>query len=984
MYPVSDAWKTAIKNKAEQRIMLVYPDCILLRENISMDGGVEYTEILNADTDLNMGKAVMAGFNCRIVNNGEIPETCFTDEFTPMIGVCTEQTFHAGLYDSYLSFTHTIDGNEETITVISENGTATVQKSTSDDAFVFETNNAFTRIAYISGVLYLKDAFSISMFLDPGYGDNTWEYKGRAEDTLVLNRLRYYFSVVSAVYVESGKSLEYIKTNDGFLGKRFDFIPLGKFTPERPQKIKSKYVDMQAYDRMNRFEGDASTYLQELNLYDNPKTAGEIFVEICNLCGVGYVSSTFRHDWITLRFDTFRDKEVTFRQVLAWIAECGGNSVRINRDGLVEMVSFAEQEHVISKGQQFEAVVSERITPVIDKLEVYTSYTDILTESGSGNNLYQIIDNPFLYAENDGEVDGVTSDIYGWLGNFPAHYPATVRAEADPAVQCGDIIRFMDAGMEKILPVFALTLTWNGYAKAVYESTGQPKRSNLPTEQRMLANLKKEFLRKADAGAEIESYVNSAEGKASILTTVFGEYTGENPIEDYVTKSDVKAEVTTQVNAMDFTGIISSVISGEYVTESELNSELSSYATKTQVSNSITQSVNSVKNELTGKIEDVESEISLETAVFGDGTLASNVKALLTLFANKDSSSIRLAANAITLTATESSSSSPSASGTATVTTSGFASYGFVKVDEYYVSNNYNVHSSIAIAKINLSGTKQWTLTLDCISYGESNFDYGIIYKIDTTPSFSWSNSVNIDDIYKSFEGLSSPNVQTVTINIPSGSHYIYVAYRKDGSGTQNDDSFKFKIASTSGGSVTSSETVLSLTSGGITLSSAKITFSGAVTFEDLSTPGKTTIHGSNIITGTITADALNVKTVYFNGNDNYTILRSEDSGTIIIGSEEVFSSTSTPVTIIITSEAEFQYPDETSLFISTRTSEILPAYAESWNIGATDLWFKYVYTKNITLTETTRNRASIYLSGGELYVEMDGTSAGIYKIIME
>lgn len=934
MYPVSDAWKTAIKNKAEQRIMLVYPDCILLRENISMDGGVEYTEILNADTDLNMGKAVMAGFNCRIVNNGEIPETCFTDEFTPMIGVCTEQTFHAGLYDSYLTFTHTIDGNEETVTITSENGVATVRKSTSDDAFAFETSNAFTRIAYISGALYLKDAFSISMFLDPGYGDNTWEYKGIAEDTLMLNRLRYYFSVVSAVYVESGKSLEYIKTNDGFLGKRFDFIPLGKFTPERPQKIKSKYVDMQAYDRMNRFEGDASTYLQELNLYDNPKTAVEIFVEICNLCGVGYVSSTFRHDWITLRFDTFRDKEVTFRQILAWIAECGGNSVRINRDGLVEMVSFAEQEHVISKGQQFEAVVSERITPVIDKLEVYTSYTDILTESGSGNNLYQIIDNPFLYAENDGEVDGVTSDIYGWLGNFPAYYPATVRAEADPAVQCGDIIRFMDAGMEKIFPVFALTLTWNGYAKAVYESTGQPKRSNLPTEQRMLANLKKEFLRKADAEAEIESYVNSAEGKASILTTVFGEYTGENPIEDYVTKSDVKAEVTTQVNAMDFTGIISSVISGEYVTENELNSTLGNYYTKTQVSASITQA-----------ISDHDATISLTAS----SSTTSKEVPVGTYIANGD------------------------------------VTYGFTLTsDGYRTSNNKGVDDSFAYGEFRFSFDEDTEVTFRCISYGENNYDYGIL----SIPNMYLSEDNSTDSVhtYHSFKGESSETPQDIKITIPAGSdQFITFKYIKDGSQSSGGDYFKIKALVMKPG--TSQTSTITLKSGSTVISSADITFSGIVTFESLETAGTTKINGANIMTGTLSADMIDVSTIkatelYYkskvNGAYKLGITSSDDVVAMVIGDNNHDSSIAS-VQIKSKNTIFGTDGDEYSFGINCGSGII---DASNMQLGEKARFLSNIHSEKVTLMESRTSYAQMYTDGNFIYVDYgDGRT---YKLVDE
>lgn len=64
----------------------------------------------------------------------------------------------------------------------------------------------------------------------------------------------------------------------------------------------------------------------------------------------------------------------------------------------------------------------------------------------------------------------------------------------------------------------------------------------------------------------------------------------------------------------------------------------------------------------------------------------------------------------------------------------------------------------------------------------------------------------------------------------------------------QTVDSFSLSVTNGSNSST------LRLTAGGVTLSSARITFSGMVTFLDLSTSGATTINGGNITTGTIRA----------------------------------------------------------------------------------------------------------------------------------
>lgn len=62
-----------------------------------------------------------------------------------------------------------------------------------------------------------------------------------------------------------------------------------------------------------------------------------------------------------------------------------------------------------------------------------------------------------------------------------------------------------------------------------------------------------------------------------------------------------------------------------------------------------------------------------------------------------------------------------------------------------------------------------------------------------------------------------------------------------------------FSISASNG----SSSSTLYLTSNGITMASARITFSGMVTFTDLSTGGFTSINGANLMTGTVTADKI-------------------------------------------------------------------------------------------------------------------------------
>lgn len=121
------------------------------------------------------------------------------------------------------------------------------------------------------------------------------------------------------------------------------------------------------------------------------------------------------------------------------------------------------------------------------------------------------------------------------------------------------------------------------------------------------------------------------------------------------------------------------------------------------------------------------------------------------------------------------------------------ASYGFTLDSStgYYVSGNKGVNSSAAVCKVTFN-TQGKHLYLDCINYAEANYDFGILSNIDSTLT-----TTNTEDTtrFKSFKGSSSASVQTVDYGVvAAGEHFIYVKFRKDGSGNANNDTLQFKV----------------------------------------------------------------------------------------------------------------------------------------------------------------------------------------------
>ena len=144
------------------------------------------------------------------------------------------------------------------------------------------------------------------------------------------------------------------------------------------------------------------------------------------------------------------------------------------------------------------------------------------------------------------------------------------------------------------------------------------------------------YVEKTTLSTEIGSYIDTAAGTAKVVTAASGTFQKKSDMSGYVTTTTLNTSISQYINGASGQAAIVSAISGEYAKKSDLTG----YATKTSVTSEIAQSVSPL-----------ESKISL-SAAYGSGTIGSNVRALLTLVSNPDSSSIRLSADAISLVGT--------------------------------------------------------------------------------------------------------------------------------------------------------------------------------------------------------------------------------------------------------------------------------------------------------------------------------------------
>lgn len=120
------------------------------------------------------------------------------------------------------------------------------------------------------------------------------------------------------------------------------------------------------------------------------------------------------------------------------------------------------------------------------------------------------------------------------------------------------------------------------------------------------------------------------------------------------------------------------------------------------------------------------------------------------------------------------------------------ASYGFSYDSTLgmFVSNNGGVDNSIAVARLEVTSEADCVAVIECINSGEEDWDYGLIYNVDYTPTMSYSDESNV--FYTFDNNAQNDTTVTIEVPIPAGTHFVHIAYKKDSSNSSYNDRLAF------------------------------------------------------------------------------------------------------------------------------------------------------------------------------------------------
>ena len=489
MINTSTELELAIAYEYPQRVILKMCGTTLSNEDIAASSGLDFIDEVNADTELRIGNAISNTLSFTLLNqDGQFNTVDFSGlSIDAFLGArtttITETSPYVGGRTVALSNGSTVISGASQAPYLYKDGAPVLKNAPSFPVYALVLiDTTLTAIGANGEAMRYTLTGSRLNYLDT-YTPTAVElaqYKRYARDRVAFSHKTANIPTTYKWFKINGKAVLQTDT--------YEFVPLGKFTADKPERQRERLIRVTASDRMRLFDKSSDGFYAALTY---PATLGEIFTQLCAFVGVETETTTFINSSKSFTEAPMTIKDGTCRELLSWIAEAACSFARFNRDGKLELAWFGTTGKMFTPRQTFSLTPAEYTVKKIDKLQVSVSKNDIgvvIPEDASAAiNGYQIVDNPLLYGAKDEDIRPYAQLIYARLIQFKEYTPVRLKTVGDWRIQAGDIISIKDTNdITYTFPVFYHAIHWNGKAKSDFEATGSELRPPMSAHNREL------------------------------------------------------------------------------------------------------------------------------------------------------------------------------------------------------------------------------------------------------------------------------------------------------------------------------------------------------------------------------------------------------------------------------------------------------------------------------------------------------------------
>ena len=337
--------------------------------------------------------------------------------------------------------------------------------------------------------------------------------------------------------------------------------PLGIFRFEKPVKQRVQLIHAIAYDIMQELNVIADSWWNNLD-FSGGITIGGLCQQIAAVIDTSMTFGLISNSSVSYTSRPFTAVEMTYRDILALLAEAMSVNIRLAANGIMRAASWSTVSHTIDCDAVGNGVISfdmaEYTVPVIDRLRVLATESSNSADIGTGENVYDIVENPFLFAPN---VTTKATAIYNRIHAFVPYKPISARIIGDWSIEPGDGISIKYQGTTYYnVPIFQQTITWHGGLVYIdFFCTGSASRPVMSKMGRAEFRDAKTVHTIENTADTLASRINDFDGSGSTIeqtvdsiSTEVASKVGDNEIISKINQSP--EQITIQANKLSLLG----------------------------------------------------------------------------------------------------------------------------------------------------------------------------------------------------------------------------------------------------------------------------------------------------------------------------------------------------------------------------------------------------------------------------------------------
>lgn len=201
----------------------------------------------------------------------------------------------------------------------------------------------------------------------------------------------------------------------------------GRFYITEVKKVDSGY-EIEAYDAMSLLD----VTIQNLSI-SYPITAYALALQIATYMGCTVSGTIYTSDLAVSSLDPL----MSIRQVLGYIAEASGCSVKVGAGDLLCFMYYEDSGVTITASDYVSLTVADYTCSAIDNVTIFNSAGAIQATAGSGSNSLFIGQNPFLEEATNTHAQTILSKVSGF-----SYVPLECNLFDDNDVEVGTIVTF--------------------------------------------------------------------------------------------------------------------------------------------------------------------------------------------------------------------------------------------------------------------------------------------------------------------------------------------------------------------------------------------------------------------------------------------------------------------------------------------------------------------------------------------------------------